>query len=351
MVDISVTVADVYEKIHIFSRVGCVRDRLRQRCNKKAYSEKMNVPVNMKTLGTTSVTQQNNSSKIKATAVVYSLDGKVVNWVTENDFVYVITSGNNRLVIIDSKNMVPVYNTPLAGVPAEMNIIGDNIYISFPDLCRIDVFSKFDCQKETSIYFDHEVSSFCIEGDYIYYSEHDQHCKVFKKNLVTNELTMVKYKNSFSFYCPKLYLNKEDRILYIGECGSSGSALYYYDADTLALKSMFEKDDYGITNHTREIFHIGDDIFWGNYRLSDTNAKQLIGRYGTQNYGSMVFASEEIVSTYEGLFLTDTYECIIDYFDSDFDFEYVLVSESNNVFFRERFADENIIIGINFNVQ
>lgn len=292
-----------------------------------------------------------NSITIRATAVIYSLDGNVVNWTTENDFIYVITSGNNRLVIINSKTMRAVYNTPLAGVPAEMNIVGDKIYISLPDLCRIDVFSKFTCEKESSLYFDHEISSFCLDGNYIYYSEHDQHCRVFKKNLVTDEFIILQNTGHNTFYTPKLYLNKEDRILYIGECGSTGSAIYYYDADTLQLKSFFKKDGYGIMNHTREIFHIGDQIFWGNYCLSDTNAKQLIARYGTVDYGSIVFASDELVSTYEGLFLTDTCECIIDYYEADFDFEYVLVSESYNVFFRQRIFDRNMIIGINFGLQ
>ena len=122
----------------------------------------------------------------------------------------------------------------------------------------------------------------------------------------------------------------------------------YYDATTLQLKRLFRKDNYGMWNHTRDIFHVGDDIFWGNYRLSDTDAKQIIGRYGESNNGSVNFVSKEVVSTFEGLFLTDTYECIIDYFDSGFKFEYILVSESGNVFFRKRSIDENIIIGVSF---
>ncbi len=316
---------------------------------KDASTETMSVPVNMKFLGTEDATEENNSKKIKATVVMYSLDGDVVNWSTENDLIYVITSGNNRLVVIDSKSMAPVYNVPLAGEPAEMNIVGDKIYISLPDLCRIDIFSKSDCAKEASLYFDHEVSSFCFDGDYIYYSEHDQFCNVFKKNLSTNELIQV--GGYESFYFPKLYLNEKDRILYIGESGCTGSAIYYYDADTLVLKSVFEKNDYGIMNHTREIFHIGNEIFWGNYRLSDTNANELIGRYGTADYGSVVFASEELVSTYEGLFLTDTYECIINYYDANFRFEHILVSESSNIFFRQRSTDKNIIVGVNFELQ
>ena len=71
----------------------------------------------------------------------------------------------------------------------------------------------------------------------------------------------------------------------------------------------------------------------------------------TADYGSVVFASEELVSTYEGLFLTDTYECIVDYFDAGFEFEYILVSDSYNIFFRRRTFDKNIIIGINFELQ
>ena len=101
----------------------------------------------------------------------------------------------------------------------------------------------------------------------------------------------------------------------------------------------------------RDIFHIGDEIFWGNYCFSDTNAKHVIGSYGTAGYGSINFASEELVSTFEGLFLTDTYECIIDYYDAGFEFQYILVTESNNIFFRARGYNVNVIVGVNFSIQ
>ena len=318
---------------------------------KKVSSQKMNVPENMKLLGTNNVKEENNAKNIKAVVGLYQLDGDVVNWTTENDLIYVITSGNNRLVVINSKTMVPVSNTPLGGVPAEINLIGNEIYISLPDLCRIDVFSKSNLAKKTSLYFEHEVSSFCIDGNYIFYSEHDQHCEVYKKNLTTNELTKILPDRGWTFSQPKLYLNKQDNILYVGETGSTGSGLFYYDATTLQLKSVFRKNDYGIMNHTRDIFHVGNEIFWGNYRLSDTSAKQISGRYGEADYGSVNFASKELVSTFEGLFLADTYECIVNYFDAGFKFEYILVTESNNVFFRARSVDRNIILGVNFTLQ
>ncbi len=314
-------------------------------------AEDMSVPENMKSLKTGDATEENNETNITATVVLYVLDGDVVNWTTENDLLYVITKGNNRLVVIDSQSMTPLYNVPLSGVPAEMNLDGDKIYISLPELCRIDVFSKADCTKEASLFFDHEVASFCLDGDYIFYTEMDQFCRVFKKNLSTNRLESVQDVGAYTFYYPKICLNKEDRILYIGESGYTGSAIYYFDADTLALKSVFQKNDYGIMNNTRELFHVGDEVFWGSYRLSDTNAKELIGRYGTANYGSMTFVSDTVVSTHEGLFLTDTYECVIHYSRTGFDFEYILVSESYNVFFRKKNGDKNIIIGVNFELQ
>lgn len=314
---------------------------------KDSVCDAMKLPENMQLLQSDEATDDNKSAEIWATAVLYYLDGNVVNWVSEDDLLYVITEGNNRLVMIDTTTMIPVYNTSLAAVPGEINIIGDEIYISLPDLCRIDIFSKADGAKQSSLRFEHEISSFCLDGDTIYYTEHDQHCEVFKKNLVTDNTERI----GGGFYFPKILLNKEDNILYIGESQSTGSAIYYYDPDTLERKSKFEKDNYGITNHTREIFQVGDMIFWGNYCLSDTNAAELIARYGTATYGSVNFVSEELVSTYEGLFLTDTYECIVDYDDVQTEFQYVLVTESDNIFFRTRSFDKNIIVGVNFSIQ
>ena len=313
------------------------------------YKMTLSIPENIKFIGTENATVENKTSKTTAMALKFSLDGEIINWISEGDIIYVITEGNNRLVVIDSEKMVHLYNVPLSGVPAEINIIGEKIYISFPDLCRIDIFSKTTHKKESSIYFDHEVSSFCLDGDYIYYSEHDQHCEVFKKDLVTDKEVAI--DNGKTFYEPKLCLNKEDRILYIGETNSSGCDLFYYDADTLQQKSVFEKDDYGIPNNTREIFHVGDVIYWGYFCISDTNARELIGQFGSNSYGTLAFASEDAIITTKGIYLPDTYECIVNYDDFSLEYKRILISESGNVFLRSEFYGGKEIIGINFDRQ
>ena len=142
---------------------------------------------------------------------------------------------------------------------------------------------------------------------------------------------------------------QQDRLLYVGESQCTGCNIYYFDADTLQPKSSFLKNGSGITNETRDIFHIGDSVFWANYCLSDTDAEKTIGRYGEWSHGSVNYASAELVSTFEGLFLTDTCECILNYADEEFYYEYILISKSNNIFFRSKDYDRNMIIGINFN--
>ena len=51
-------------------------------------------------MGTDNATEENNAANMSATVVLYSLDGDVVNWKTENDLVYVITiKGLIKIVI------------------------------------------------------------------------------------------------------------------------------------------------------------------------------------------------------------------------------------------------------------
>ena len=54
-----------------------------------APNKNMDVPENMKLLSTDEASEENNTETITVSAVAYELDGSVVNWTTENDFIYV----------------------------------------------------------------------------------------------------------------------------------------------------------------------------------------------------------------------------------------------------------------------
>lgn len=314
-------------------------------------AKSQSVPKNLQLLKTSAADPKYTAHKVTSSVISYTLDGTIVQWITENDLLYVITVARNTLAVIDTHTMLPLYNITLPSAPAEINIFGEYIYISFPDLYRIDILSKTDCSTVGSWSFECEVSSFYISGNYIYYSEHDQWCQVFRKNLITNEVTMILGGTNNSFYYPKIYLNEKDNILYIGESKSTGCSLYYYNATTLELKNEFTKNGYGISNNTRELFHVNDAVFWSYYKISDTNSSQLISTYGQTVASSVTFATTDYVSTHEGVFLADTGELIVSCKDTNFYYDYLLITKSNNVFFRSEYTNENVIYGINYTVQ
>ena len=274
------------------------------------------------------VSAQNKNLTEEATFLQYELDGDIVSWKIEGGYLYVLTKGNNRLLVINPADMSLVAYAPLMGTPAEVNIIGEYIYVSLPRLYRIDVFRKQDCAQGPSISLGREVSSFQILGNYIYYSEDDQHCKVYRKNFRTDEEILCRSK---SVYEPKILLNAEENVLIIGESRSSRSTVYYVDMRTMEELWMFTPDDY---NYTREMLLLDGKIYWSNYCLSATADGGILGRYGSNDLPmSVCCASENWVVTREGLFIADTYECVADFNAAEFNYFNMLLDEENNSFF------------------
>ena len=312
---------------------------------RRVSTEIISVPKNLKAIATNDNTDYGIDESVQAAVTTYDLNGNIVDWTVKNDVLYVITKTNNRLTVINSNDLNDACYASLSATPAEMNIVDDKIYVSLPSLKRIDVFSKADCKLLSSMLFEHEVSSFCVDGVFIYYTENEGWCHVYRKNIVTNKVVQINDNNSL-FSDPKIYLNKEDGILYVGETFSSGCALYYYDAKTLNFMSKFEKNDYGISNKTRKLFHVGNNVYWGGYCISDTNAEELRGRFGTDCDGSMLYASEKIISTNEGLFDANTYEYIVNYSEAKFDYKQIIVSESGKLFFKQNNTDETVIVNL-----
>ena len=342
-------VASVYNKYGIdISSPLATLEHVKNGVISKVYTGDMSLATNIQFLKSHNATVDKSEEASKLATVMYLLDGNIKNWIIENDIIYVITANNNTLVAIDSQTMTPLYNTPLSGIPGEISIIENKIYVSLYSLHRIDIFSKSDGKKESFISLENEVYSFAIYDNYIFYSEASQHCKVFRKNILSNETVTLQQ----TFYCPKIYVNHEDGLLYIGESHSSGSRLYYFDANTLLLKSSFAKNNYGISNNTREIFHVNNMVFWGNYCFSDTNATAPICVYGRDDIGEVIFASEDYVSTRDGIYVTDTTECIIKPQNDKYYYRDIIISESYNVFLKSHLStNANVLIGINLNLQ
>lgn len=239
----------------------------------------------------------------------YIYEGSFVGHVNDGNMVYSLFKSPNTIVAFDTDSLEVVYSSPLGGRPAEVQVDGNNLLISFPDLKCIKVYNKKTFSQIKTISLPNVVSSFCIDGDIVFYSEDDQHCKVYCTNLSTNVTETLARNDGVPnlFYFPKLLLNKEKGLLYIGESNSTGSTLYYYNAFDLTFHSMYRKNNYGLMNQRRTMFLVNDNVFWGGMRFGADNAENIIGEYGgTSTY----YADEDFVITATGIYETDSYQYV-----------------------------------------
>lgn len=236
-------------------------------------------------------------------------EGTFVTSVNDKNVAYFIFKSPNTMVAYDTDKLDVTATFSLPSRPAEIQVDGNNLLISFPDIKCIKVYNKKTFTLINTISLPNIVSSFCMDGDIVYYSEDDQHCKVYCTNLITKETKIIRRSDNIpqTFYFPKLLLNKEKGLLYIGESGSTGSTLYYYNISDLSLHSMFRKNNYGLTNIKRTMFLVDNNVFWGGFRLSADNAENIIGEYSGE---STYFADKNFVITRNGIFDTKTYEFI-----------------------------------------
>jgi hypothetical protein len=241
----------------------------------------------------------------------YAYEGTFVNLVTEGNMVYSIFKSPNNIVVYDTDELDVVYTKTLPGRPAEIQVDGNNLLISFPDLRCIKVFNKNTFDLVNNIQLSNIVSSFCIDEEVVYYSEDDQHCSVFCENLKTKETTRI----GSLFYFPKLLLNKEKGLLYIGEKGCTGCLLYYYKTSDFSLHSKFAKNNYGLFNGKRTMYLVNDNVFWGGFRFASDNAGNVVGEYGGD---TTYYADENFVITASGIYGTDSYAYMGDTQNSDF---------------------------------
>ncbi len=232
----------------------------------------------------------------------YDIQGDFVNWAESNNTVYMLTQSPNNLYIFTTTDSRKITAYSLPAAPAEARIYGEKLYVSFPALNKIQAYDKQSLKTLNSITGLGEVSSFCIDGSTLYYSEHDQWCKIFRKNLSTGENDQIKFTGKDLFYNPKLELNKKAGLLYIGESGLSAGRVYYCNLSDLSLNSFFADGGYGYHNNNRCMYVYEDGVYWGSFKLNAAKADDVLLQYGSASGCSISFAGERFVCSRVGLF-------------------------------------------------
>lgn len=200
-------------------------------------------------------------------AIAYQ--GELVEMLCDKDMVYIIYKNPNILVAYDSNSFQIKNYITLSGSPAEIHLEGQQLQISLPNLQRINTYDKNSLEQIKSIVLPNSVTSFCIDGDLVYYSNGSKGCNIYRTNILTEDTEQLPgypYASKL-FLNPKLLLNKEEGILYIGESNSDSSALFYYK--TSDLSCLYKSET--VNNGARTMFLAKGKLYWGPMILDPVN--------------------------------------------------------------------------------
>ncbi|MGI6279982.1 MAG: YncE family protein [Acutalibacteraceae bacterium] len=265
----------------------------------------------------------------------FTYEGIFMGVVSKGDFIYPIFSVTNSP---DLSGYIIVYNTKtfevtaayaLPSNPAEIQIIDNGLYISFPKLRSVWELDINNMALVRTIDLPHSVTSFCIDGNKVYYATDMDSTRVYCTDISTQETVYIMkpkdmYPGLSDFSAPKLLLNKEKGLLCIGESKYSNCSLFYYNISDLTLHSEYNLIS---INHKRTLFLVGDSVIWADRRFDAGNAANLIGRYGLSSFGGLYFANDDFVIASERIYDTETYEPIMAFER----LEYLMISEDGSL--------------------
>lgn len=254
----------------------------------------------------------------------YTISSSITDYITIGDTIYMLLAFPDLIMIIDANSGEVLKKETLESSPGEINLINNDLWVSFPSLKQIRVYDKNNFTEKNRYNFEHAIHSFDVSNDYIIYASSDQHCEIYRYNILSKEekqITFYWYNERGTemyereFYEPNIIINKNSGLLYIGESCVTTSKLWCLDLETFELKTYYSENDYGYCNFKRQMFLLEDSIYWGAYKFDAADVSKVKCRYEPKRYngGGMLYANEEFVITVEGLYLRDDGTKILDF--------------------------------------
>lgn len=238
------------------------------------------------------------------------------------DVIYSIYQGDNTLVVYDSKKLKILANVALPAYPYEIQAKGNQIFISFPRLKYIGVYSTLTYEQVSKISVGNRIGSFCVTGTNIYYAEEGGNY-IYKT--CANSIGFGDKLINQSFTNPKIAVDTDKGILYIGESGSAGSALYYYELGQKKIVSTYKRDGKGINNPYKSLFIVGNYVYWGGMKFDAKKADVPLAEFSAG--GNTYFADNKYIFVNNIMYDINTCQPLAEFVD----FNYIAVTESENL--------------------
>jgi len=268
----------------------------------------------------------------KADATINSLELKLNSGISQwevdeaSKTIYAISETSNYMYFINSTTLVLEKSLKLSAKPT--NIIKDNgqLYVTLDGINKIIVIDMKSRALSFTITLPNVPSNIVKDGDDLYYViENNNYHNIFKYNLSTklNE----EINNQLDFSKPALAINTVDHILYIGESGTAGSNLYYYNT---VDKNMIEKSNYdngyGFTNWYRSTYYDGYRVYFAGWEFDKNTPTKMNGYFG--NKDCVLYVNNDLVYTNYGMYDLNTHAQIGTFKD-----EKKLIYSTNNTIF------------------
>jgi len=200
------------------------------------------------------------------------INSSLCGWVQDDasHMLYAISASSKALYFINEQTMNVDTILALNEKPTDIQLSGGKIYVALDDAHKIDIIDPAAKTIEKTIQTAEDPYQIAIDGNNLFYTQSSQWCSVHKYDLVNNTDSVIPWVYG-SFYCPDIAVNTSLHILYIGESGSTGSGLYYYDE---TLKTFSKKSEFYLPS--RSISFDGKYVYYANHAF-DPGAPKIVG--------------------------------------------------------------------------
>jgi len=211
----------------------------------------------------------------------------------ERHYLYALDSVNNNMLFInlDSNQVEKTIFVGSKPVDLDFDAANKNAYVANWGSTEIAVVDLEAQKVARSVFVDTTLGTWegnpyrlaVTAGDTLVFTEEDQWCDL----KLVNSTTGVNIAVAGSLYQPDLAVTKDRGTLYVGESGSSGSALTRFSVDSSGLTQVDASGEAGYAGG-RVVALSGDDkyVFFSGQKYLATNLKSILGKFSEAIYAS-----------------------------------------------------------------
>jgi hypothetical protein len=219
-------------------------------------------------------------------------------WILDekNRLIYAISDESKSILFLHQDNLTMEKEIVLESKPTDIELYQGKLYIPLPDLKQILVVDPISKTVKKTIQLDQRPDEkIAVYQNKVYYVRFDlsyadhnsmEQYRLFQYDLSNNkesEIILTHQSDLFqepeTFPAPDLVIDRENHVLYIGESGNAGSALYAVNLLQNSIIQRSHQNEDGFYFPVRKVLLNHGEIFYAKHRFDANNVKTINGSY------------------------------------------------------------------------